>query len=152
MLNYPHRYFGAGMLRLNSCFLSFFFLFGLSYMLHWLRRDRLLRWRFPFIQFEIVVVADGRVVASDSMSEGYSWSRKAKSEKLMLECFHIVTVYLFLSIYRKWTNHLNCRYDPVVAGNNKILIQAGTPRACSVYSSFFGSVDSFNPSQWVVLG
>ena len=96
-------------------------LFGLSYTLHWLRRGRLLRWRFPFIQFEIVVVADGRVVASDSVSEGNSWSRKPKSEKLMLECFY--TVYLFLSIYRKWTNDLNRRYDFAVAGNNKILIQ-----------------------------
>ena len=99
-----------------------FSLFGLSYTVHWLRRGRLLRWRFPFIQFEFVVVADGRVVASDSVSEGNSWSRKAKSEKLMLECFY--TVYLFLSIYRKWTNDLNRRYDFAVAGNNKILIQA----------------------------
>ena len=110
-------------LRGYSCFLSFF-LFGLSYTLHWLRRSRLLRWRFTFIQFEIVVVADGRVVASDSVSEGYSWSRKAKSEWLMLECFHIVTVYLFLSIYRKCTNDLNRRYNSAVAGNSKILIQA----------------------------
>ena len=74
----------------------------------------------------------------------------------MFECFY--TVYLFLSIYRKWTNDLNRRYDPAVAGNNKILYKRehlGLVQCIVIFSSdqltHLIQVN-FNSLQWVILG
>ena len=74
----------------------------------------------------------------------------------MFECFY--TVYLFLSIYRKWTNDLNRRYDPAVAGNNKILYKREHLDLVQCIVIFFSDQLThliqvkFNSLQWVVLG
>ena len=74
----------------------------------------------------------------------------------MFECFY--TVYLFLSIYRKWTNDLNRRYNPAVAGNNKILhSREHLSLVQCIVISFSDQLThliqvNFNSLQWVVLG
>ena len=68
------------------------------------------------------------------------------------------TVYLFLPIYRKWTNDLNRRYDPAVAGNNKILYKREHLGLVQCLVIFFSDQlthliqVSFNSLQWVILG
>ena len=74
----------------------------------------------------------------------------------MFECFY--TVYLFLSIYRKWTNDLNRRYDPAVAGNNKIFYKREHLGLVQCIVIFFSDQlthliqVNFNSLQWVILG
>ena len=74
----------------------------------------------------------------------------------MFECFY--TVYLFLSIYKKWTNDLKRRYDPAVAGNNKILYKREHLGLAQCIVIFFSDQlthliqVNFNSLQWVILG
>ena len=71
--------------------------------------------------------------------------------------FYTVYLRVFLSIYRKWTNNLNRRYDPAVAGNNKILYKREHPGLVQCIVIFSNQLThliqvKFNSLQWVVLG
>ena len=71
--------------------------------------------------------------------------------------FFIPYIY-FCPFIEKWTNDLNRRYDPAVAGNNKILYKREHLGLVQCIVIFFADQlthliqVSFNSLQWVILG